>query len=282
MSSSLTQAQITEFDADVKGAYQMSGKLRSKVRVKPGIVGSTTTFQRSGKGVAKRRLPQTDVIPMNAGYTPASATLTDWCAPEYTDVFDQQKTNIQEKPVVAANIAAAIGRREDQLILDALDAANAAAQVDTNVGGAGTGLNMAKLLKAKQLLDDAGVPETERTFLHSAVGMNQLLNLTQVTSTDYNSVQALVKGELKTFLGMDFIMIETRSEGGLPLAGGLRTNYAFHGGKMGSMGLAIGIDFKTEVNYIPEKTSWLANGLFSSGAVAIDANGVIEISSTEP
>jgi len=50
---------------------------------------------------------------------------------------------------------------------------------------------------------------------------------------------------------------------------------------MGAIGLAVGVNFRTEVNYIPEKTSWLANGLFSGGSVAIDAEGIVEISCTE-
>ena len=50
---------------------------------------------------------------------------------------------------------------------------------------------------------------------------------------------------------------------------------------MGSTGLAVGIDFRTEVNYIAEKTSWLANGLFSAGSVVIDANGFADVNMNE-
>jgi hypothetical protein len=47
------------------------------------------------------------------------------------------------------------------------------------------------------------------------------------------------------------------------------------------MGLAIGAEPPLEVNYIPEKTSWLSAQLLKSGAVAIDALGVIEIATVE-
>ena len=48
-----------------------------------------------------------------------------------------------------------------------------------------------------------------------------------------------------------------------------------------AVGLAVGIDFRSEVNYIPEKTSWLANGLFKAGSVGVDALGIVEITTTE-
>ena len=47
------------------------------------------------------------------------------------------------------------------------------------------------------------------------------------------------------------------------------------------IGLAVGINMRTEVNYVPVKTSWLANGIFSAGSVAIDADGIVELTTTE-
>lgn len=279
MSQGLSAIVQTEFDAQVKAAYQESGKLRGRVRVKTGVVGTTAEFRRYAKGVATPRIPQTDVQPMNTQYAKATATLTDWNAPEYTDVFDQATTNIDEKPVVAANIAGAIGRREDQMLIDAMDAAISSPDVDTNVGGAGTGLNLAKLRRAKRIMDQRAVPQMGRSFAHSASGLEQLLGVTEVSSADYNTVKALVDGEVKKFLAFEYVMIEDRAEGGLAIASNIRNNYAFD---KQAVGLAIGIDFRTEINYVAEKTSWLANGLFKAGACVIDTQGVVEVQSTEP
>ena len=82
-------------------------------------------------------------------------------------------------------------------------------------------------------------------------------------------------------MGFTYHMIETRDEGGLPLAADIRTAYAYHGGGMGSTGLATGINFRATVDWIAEKTSWLSNGLFSSGAIAIDALGIVDILTDE-
>jgi hypothetical protein len=278
MSVGLPAIAIIEFDAMVKAAYQGSGKLRSRVRVKTGVVGSSCRFRRYNKGMATPRITQTDVTPMNTTYGEATATMQDWVAPEYTDIFDQAATNIEERPVVATNIAGAIGRREDQMIIDVLEANAGSPDVDTAVGGAASGLNMAKIRRAKKILDDRAVPTTDRTFVHSAAGLEALLGITEVTSSDYNSIKALVQGEINTWVGFLWVMIETRTEGGLAYAATLRSNFAFH---KDAVGLAIGIDFRTEVNYVPEKTSWLANGLFKAGATVIDPLGVVEVQTTE-
>jgi hypothetical protein len=280
MSATLSSAAIAQFDAEVKHAYQKAGMLRGTVRVRTGIVGSTHRFPKLGKGAATRRTTQADVTPMNVAHTNATATMEDWCAAEYTDIFDQAAVNFDERRELATTIAGAIGRREDQLILDAIDAATVANTVSQHIGGTNTGLNTAKIRRAKRLLDAGGVPmgKGERTLAISAIGLEQLLGETVATSSDYAPVKALFDGEVDYWVGFQFKTMESRDEGGIPLSSTIRTNYAYH---RGALGLAVGIDFRTEVNYIPQKTSWLSNGLFKAGAVAVDVTGLVEISTYE-
>lgn len=279
MSATLSTAFIAQFDAEVKQAYQGAAKLFGTVRTKTGVIGSTHRFPKLGKGLAQPRIPQTDVVPMNVQHSNATATLEDWNAPEYTDIFNQSKVNFDERKELKEAIASAMGRRMDQLLIDAADAGASATQVATSVGGADTGLNVDKLRRAKRLLDAAGVPANERTFVHSAIGLEQLLGETSATSADFNSVKALVNGEMNTFLGFTFVLIEDRDEGGLSVAAGdVRKNFAYH---KAALGLAIGMDMKTEINYVPEKTSWLTNGTFSAGSVGIDDAGIIEVLTDE-
>jgi len=205
MSKSLTTAQISSFDDMVKQAYQGAGRLRPTVRVKTGVVGNTHRFTKIGKGVATPRIPQTDVVPMNIGYSTATATLTDWNAPEYTDLFDQQKVNFQEQNQLAMVISAAIGRREDQLILDAIDAASTSLTVSTDIGGTGSNLNTTKFRAAKKAIDAKGVPMTDRYFVAHANNIYGLLGDTTATSADYNTIRALVNGEIDTWLGFKIV-----------------------------------------------------------------------------
>lgn len=279
MSKTLNVAAIASFDADVKHAYQDKAKLRETVRVKTGVVGSTHRFPKLGAGIASRRVKQTDVVPMNLQHTNATATLEDWNAAEYTDVFDEGKTNISERMELAASIAKAIGRREDQLIIDALEATATTLNVATTVGGAATDLNVDKLRRIGRLLGDNGVDEDEEvTFIGSHTGKEALLGETAITSADFNSVRALVNGSIDTFLNMKYKWIASRAEGGLDKTGAIRTSFAY---AKSAVGHAIGMDARMEVNYIPTKTSWLANMLFSAGSIEIDAGGVVEVTTTE-
>lgn len=279
MSKSLNVAAIASFDTEVKHAYQDRPKLRDTTRIKTGVVGSTHRFPKLGQGIASRRTPQADVVPMNLQHSNSTVTLEDWNAAEYTDVFDEQKTNISERQELAMSIAKAIGRREDQLIIDALEATTSTLAVDTDVGGAGTGLNVTKLRRIRRLLGDNGVGEDEEiTFVGSYYGQESLLGETETTSADFNTVRALVNGEISTFMGMTYKWIAQRAEGGLDLTATIRTNFAY---AKSAIGHAVGMDQRMEVNYIPQKTSWLANMLFSAGSVEIDAGGVVEVETTE-
>lgn len=265
---------ITSFDTLVKKQYQEGMKLRGTVRVKTGVKGSTHRFPKINKGVATPRIPQTDVTPMNVGHGYADAALTDWNAADYSDIYDLAALNFDERQELVDTAVMAIGRRMDQMILDAMAATAFATQVDVNVGGSNTGLNLAKILRAKRLLDDNGVPHGDRYIACSARAIEQGLSETTITSADYNVLRPLLSGELMSYAGFKFIMIEGRDEGGISLATNTRNNFAFH---KDAVGLAVGIDMRTEVNYIPEKTSTLINAIFKGGAVTVDGNGVIDL-----
>ena len=56
MSTTTDQAFVKQFEWEVHAAYQRQGsKLRATVRVKNGVVGSSTVFQRVGKGAANTK-----------------------------------------------------------------------------------------------------------------------------------------------------------------------------------------------------------------------------------
>jgi hypothetical protein len=278
MAISLSNAFVTLFDAEVKQAYQGVAQLVPAVRQRRGVEGSTVKFPKVGKGIATARIPQSDVTPMNVGFSNVTCTLSDWNAAEYSDIFSQQKVNFDERNELVKVVANAIGRRQDQLILDALAASSTSLIVDEDEGGTDTGLNVAKLRAAKKALDKNNVPMDNRHIIIHANSLASLLGETAVTSTDFNTVRALVSGEVNTFLGFTFHTIGDRAEGGLPVATSERKLWAFH---RDAIGYAEGIAPRTEINYVPEKTSWLVNALFSAGAIAIDAEGIVEIQTTD-
>jgi hypothetical protein len=279
MAINLSTAFVTLFDAEVKQAYQGEAMLRGAVRVRSGVEGSTYKFPKIGKGVAQVRVPQTDVTPLNVTYGQVTVTLGDFIAAEYADIFMQAKVNFDERRELVQVVSKAIGRRQDQIILDALNASSTSLTVSNDIGGTDTNMNVAKLRDAKKKLDAGNVPSGDRHIIIHANSLAAMLSETSVTSSDFNTVKALVAGEINTFLGFMFHVMGDRAEGGLPIDGSSdRTIYAFH---KDAIGMAEGIAPRTEINYVPEKTSFLVASMFSAGAVAIDDEGIVKITARD-
>ena len=277
MAVGISNAFVQLFDAEVKQAYQASRALAGLTRERANVEGNQVKFPKIGKGTATVRVPQTDVTPLNVTYSQVTATMSDYIAAEYSDIFSQQKVNFDERRELVQVVGNAIGRRMDQLTIDALSSSGTSLTVATSIGGAGTNMNIEKLIEAKKLLDAGNVPMQGRCMLIHANTLAGLLGETQVTSADFASVKALVQGDIDTFMGFKFVTLGDRDEGGLPLPS-TRTCFAFH---RDAVGVGIGMNQKSEINYVPEKTSFLVSSMFSAGAVAIDAEGIVAISCTE-
>jgi hypothetical protein len=277
MAQSITNAFVTLFDEEVKQAYQGEALLRGTMRTRTGVQGNTVKFPKIGKGVATVRVPQTDVTPLNVTYSQVTATMTDYIAAEYSDIFHQSHVNFDERRELVQVVSKSIARRMDQLCIDALDAAASPSTVATTVGGAGTNMNIEKLRAAAKALNDNNVPAEGRHLLMHSSQLDALLGETEITSADFASVKALVRGEINSFMGFQIHTMGDRDEGGLPKPS-TRTCFAWH---QDSMGYAESMSQKSEVNYIPEKTSFLVSSMFSAGAVAIDDEGIVKISCTE-
>jgi hypothetical protein len=279
MAIGLSNAFVSLFDAEVKQAYQAKAQLVGATRMRRGVEGEVVKFPKVGKGAATLRVPQTDVTPLNVDFSQVTATLQDWNAAEYSDIFMQQKVNFDERQELVQVLSSAIGRRQDQLIIDALTASGTSLTVSNDIGGTDTNLNVAKLREAKKLMDKNNVPPMDRHIVIHANSLANLLSENAVTSSDFNTIKALVQGELDTFLGFKFHVLGDRAEGGLAIDGSLdRTVWAFH---KQAMGYAEGIAPRTEINYIAEKTSYLVNTVLSAAAVAIDAEGIVQLTCRE-
>ena len=271
MSVNLSPVAVTEFDSMVKHAYQNASLLRNAVTVRNNVVGDTYKFRSMGKGTASARgTTQTDVSPMNVAHSLVTATLANYVAPEYTDIFDQAEVNFDEKQELAQTIAGALGRRLDDIVISAMDAATPGATVGTG----GTALAADDLIDAKVELVKAGVGSNYLYVAISGAGLAGLLADDKVSNADYQNVKALVNGEVNTFAGFNVVVIEDRTVGGLTTSADVTAGYAF---AKDAIGLAIGVDNKTTIDYVPEKVSFLCNGMLKAGAAVRDTAGLIQI-----
>ena len=223
-----------------------------------------------GKGQATQRTgPSADVVPMDIGHSVAQAVLLDYEAPEYTDIYNQAEVNFDEVRELAETIANAMGRRDDQSIIDAM------ATTTTTVGAGTQALDLATITAAASKLNEVEAPMEDRYFVVHEGGLNDLLNDSTITSADYNSVRLLMSGEIDSFMGFKWKIIGSgRAEGGLPLTTTVRSGFAFH---KAAVGHAVAIDMTTRVDYIAHKSSWLSCGSWKAGSVAIDVEGIVEV-----
>jgi hypothetical protein len=275
MSRYISNLAVAEFDKEVKQQYAQNPQLRQLVRVKSGVIGATCRFQKMSQGIATKKVPQADVVPMNIDYSYVTAVLEDWNAPDYSDIFDAPKVNFNEKRELAIVCASSIGRREDQLIIDALAAGATKHEVPVEHTGDTDTMNTYKFRSAKRILDYQNVPGTDRAIVMSSEALFSMLGDANADTFDKNAIKALVQGELTVWLGFRIYTIGYMQEGGLPITDlDVRSAFAFH---KSSIGHAVGMNMRSEINYIATKTSWLINSLFSAGTIAIDQDGMVTI-----
>ena len=283
--ATISPSFVTIFDSEVKHAYQSARQLAGLVREKS-VTGDTVKFNKLTKGVAAVRTPQTEVTPMNLTYSLVTATMTDYIASEYSDIFNQSHVSFFDRSELSSAVGNAIGRRMDQVVIDALDSATSVAVANTvaedGSSGSASDMNTGKIRAAKAALDANNVPADNRCLLMHANSLEALLAQTSATSADFNSVRSLVDGSLRTWLGFSIVMLGDRDEGGLTKDGSNdRLAYAFH---KDALGMGVSMNQKTEINYIADKTSFLVSSMFGAGAVAIDdgsAGGIVAITSRE-
>jgi transcriptional regulator of nitric oxide reductase len=143
-------------------------------------------------------------------------TLSDY---EYADLIDDQdKIRLLSDPtsVYAKAAAAGIGRAMDDVIISAFNASastgksgSTSTAFDSNniVAHSSAGLTVAKLISAKKILDQNSVdPSITRYIVVSPEQIEDLLNTTSVTSSDFNTVKALATGTVDSFVGFKFIV----------------------------------------------------------------------------
>ncbi|MEE9458259.1 MAG: phage capsid protein [Candidatus Bathyarchaeia archaeon] len=279
MSKNLTALAVNQFDSMVKTEYQAAGfLLDGTTQIKRNVKGATVDFNLIGQGIAQKKISQDDVPVMNPIYSKKTATLSQWSAADYTDIFDQQEVLFDEKQALAKTVGMAIGRRKDQIVIDSAEASTTA----NVIAEGGANMTYVKFISGVQLLNKSGVSRRagRRFFVMSDVAETALLQDDKFINNDYvqNSVLNGLGLDGQKILGVEMIVIPDMTEGGLPKTGDIRTCFLWH---EFAMGLGMGIDFKTEINYIAQKTSWLVNGIFKAGATEVDNKGIVKINIDE-
>lgn len=122
MAVPVSNSFITQYETDVHHVFQRKGtRMKPTVRFVDDVVGSSTTFQKIGTGVATTKARHGKATPMNPDHTAVTCTLEDFNAGDYVDLLDESKLNINERMVIATAGARALGRKIDEQVFDVLD-----------------------------------------------------------------------------------------------------------------------------------------------------------------
>jgi len=270
MTATIDQAFVKQFEAEVHMAYQrMGSKLKPMVRNVNGVKGNTVQFQKVAKGSASTKARHAEVVAMNSVHSNVTATLSDFYAADYVDKLDELKINIDERNVVAQNAAYALGRKTDEIITDTFDAS--ATALANNSAGSTTGMNLDKAQNVFEIFGNNDVPDDgQRYWVVGPKQWSDLLDIDQFSRAEYIGEADLpYKGGMTAKRWLSFMWM---GFSGLPTSGSTdRHTMAFH---KSSLGMGVGSDVRTEVNYIPEKVAHLTTSYMSMGAVLIDGDGV--------
>lgn len=267
MSMNISAVFQNWYDAEVKRKNNDFSQLRNTVYSKGNIVGDVVYFRKAGDGMASKHNPGSDVSYMNADFSQVSCKMEDWEAFDYADQPSKMKFNFDEASELADIASKACGRRQDQIIIDALKKSKT-----TKIGSATTIFNLDLLLAIKEYFDDNSVPEDDRFMLWTPNQKSQLLKETKATSSDYIDVKALVRGDIKEYLGFNFITIAGRKEGGLPRTSTSNNGFAY---QKRHVGFADGKNISTSMDYIAQKRALQVGAEFSAASTIIDEVGVV-------
>lgn len=216
VSTQITTSFVQQFSSNVTMLSQQMGSILRPAVDTESITGEKAFFDQIGKASAQVKTSRHGDTPLME--TPHARRMLTTASYEWADLIDDSdKIRMLSDPTsnYARAAAAAMGRAMDTVIIEAaLGSASTGVTGSTStalpagqkIAHGSAGLTQAKLVTAKKLLDEADIdPSLQRYIVVSPEQIEDLLNITAVTSADFNTVRALVQGEVDTFVGFKFL-----------------------------------------------------------------------------
>ena len=290
MSTEVNKAFAQKFrDTFLHLVQQKGSRLRDYVRVNTDISGKYDHFDRIGSTSAQKITSRHSDTPLIS--TPHSRRRVSMDDYNWADLIDKaDKVRMLADPASDYMKAGvwAMGRKIDDIIIAAMSGNAVSIDEDdasSNVAlpsaqkvavSATTDMNITKLMQAKKILDASDVdPDLPRHIIMKSNQFYDLLGDTQIQSSDYNTVKALVAGDIDTFMGFKF----HRSE---RLAVDSSSDTLCLAWIPEGIGLSMGMDVKTEISERPDKNySTQVYAQMCLGAVRIEDEKVVEIACTD-
>lgn len=283
MSTSITTAFITDYEADVHLIFQRFGTvILNTVRWKRDVIGSTAVFQTIAAGTATTKARHGTITPMNQLHAAPSATLADFYAGDWVDALDEAKINIDERMAIARSGAAALGRKIDDQLFTTMTATSQGTVtwvVTTANGIRNSMLDMLEALYAGDIPNDGQIygALTSKQWAF-AMTVKEFASADYVGPTGLPFTEGAPIGRYKDYMGVKWTM-----HTGLPNAGAANAEpFVWH--KM-AVGYASGKHPKNfanrgeivaDITWHGDRAAHFVNHMMSGGSVLIDDKGVIQ------
>ncbi len=288
MSSQVNAAFVQKFrDNFIHLSQQKGSKLRESVRVHTDVVGKYDHFDRIGQTSAQLITSRhADTPTVDTPHSRRRVTLADYNWADLVDRADEIKMLSSPASEYMKAGVWAMGRTMDDIIITSFngsatsvssDDSTSSVSFDSNnqIVHGSADLSLAKVIEAAKILSDNDVdPDEERYAVVGPAQIEAMLNTSTVTSSDYNSIRLLMKGEIDTFMGFKWIT-STR----LPKSGNYRKVFFY---AKSAMGLSVGLDVVTSIDKRPDKNnSMQPYAQMSLGSTRIEEAKIVEVSCDE-
>lgn len=220
MADLLPVAFVRQFEDDIRlQVQQEESRLEAFVR-SIAITGTLVYVNRLDTVEVEQKTQRFQpTIISNAPHSRRQIPITDFTKTLGLDDQDLIRLAQDPKAEYVVTLGRAVGRQLDRTIITALGGDSLA--VDASLVSSvvpfdpanivpvnATNLTVDKLRLSKLILDRNEVPKDGRQIVINASALSSLLAETETTSSDFNTVKALVQGEIDTFMGYKFIMTE--------------------------------------------------------------------------
>ena len=266
MATSVSVHFITQFQEEIHILWeQRMGFFLDTVMTVRGVVGDTVRFPVLAGINAEQKARHAEWALINPAHTTVSATMEDWGAPIPVEKFDELKTNVSWRSNYQRIATNALVREADRIVIDALTTGNTSTS-----GGSTVDLELQKIQTAIKTLDENNVPTNDRWAIISPHQWQVLSAIDQFSNADFVGGAGLTfpnGSRAKNWMGINWRMATN-----VPGAG--TTNESCFMYQQDSVGLGIGMNITTEIDFIPMRRIHLINSVLSMASVVIDPSGV--------
>lgn len=310
MSQFVTEHMVKQFSSNVWHLAQQKGsRLRGLVRTES-LNGEAGFYDNYGPVEAQEKIGRhSDTTYQDTPHGRRRVTMADYFWADLCDKEDKLRLLHDPESQYAKAAMMAMGRKMDDIIIEAaLGTAYSGKEGGTSVaipdsqkigafnGTASTDLNVQTLRAIKKKFNQNEVDGEPLYIICEAEQIDSLLGETEVTSSDYAVIKALVNGDVDSFMGFKFIRLER-----LPVTAASITNFNAANGSIGAgsdtinagarrliacagsgLLLALGSDVKGRVDELPQKH--YAKQVYASmsmGATRLEESKVVEVICTE-